>query len=85
MNSNFCIKTLFLTANVADGSDCFCCGGTGSPGVGVAGVDGTCHKWDKICDLHNLLAWVLRVVDSCSRCFNSLYSLKEGNDKEKEV
>ena len=29
--------------------------------------DGGCHKWAKCCDLHNLLPWVLRAVDCCSR------------------
>lgn len=61
-------KSFFLIANIADGSDYYCCGDTGNPGVVVMGVkDGGCHKWAKCCDLHNLLARVLRAVDCCSR------------------
>lgn len=61
-------KLFFLIANIVDGSDYYCCGGTGNPDVGVVGVeDDGCHNWAKCCDLHNLLAWVLRAVDSCSK------------------
>lgn len=36
--------------------------------LGLVGVkDGGCHKWANCRDLHNLLARVLRAVDSCSR------------------
>lgn len=56
-------KLFFLIAKIADGSDCFCCGGRSNPGVTVVGVDGGCHKSAKCHDLHNLLARVLRAVD----------------------